>query len=614
MALLPLAAGPFLFAQTVPADPAGFEQDRHRAEAGEAKAMTALAHRYERGVGCPRDAGEAILWYLRAAALNEPGAMVALGDIYDEGRCVDQNMREAVQWFRRAAALGSGRAMYRLGQMIEQGRGVRGDKEEARLWYEKAVAAGSASAMTAMGDLTRDPGWYRKAMTAGDTRALSKYAATLPADEALEFYRRGAAADDAAAIYQLGRHEESTDPRRAAELYRRAARLGYPPAMSRYAAWMEQSGGLSENAGQAVLWYTKAAEAGDPAGLTWLARQMEEKNAEEAHDLYARAVHAGYVPAMTRLGVLRADCAMMQRAAELGDVEGMFEYASRCRPENSREWYLKAAERNHVEAMARAGETRRAAEAGHRPSIIALAKTDAVWLKRAADVGEPEAMRLYATTLTDPGDAARWFKSAAEAGDVPAMTETGRRFESGIGVAADREAALKWYRLAAKKGDRFAMYRLGTLSSDMSWVRKAAEADLPEAMCRWGESLDDREQALALFRKAADLGYVNGWTRMAAVTGDAALLERAAQFGDAEAKLRLGEIELQRKKRREAYKLFRAAADSGYGPAMIRVGDCHLNGDGTWLSEIDAVNWYRKAALAGDSQGLAKLQSLGKTQ
>src|ERR687896_2396834 len=103
------AAGLFAFAQT------SFDQDRRGAEAGEAKAMTALAHRYEHGQGCPRDAGQAILWYLRAAKLNEPGAMVALGDIYDEGKCVDQNMGEAVRLFRAAAQLGSGEAMYRLG-------------------------------------------------------------------------------------------------------------------------------------------------------------------------------------------------------------------------------------------------------------------------------------------------------------------------------------------------------------------------------------------------------------------------------------------------------------------------------------------------------------------
>ena len=61
---------------------------------------------------------------------------------------------------------------------------------------------------------------------------------------------------------------------------------------------------------------------------------------------------------------------------------------------NAHEWYRKAAALNHVEALARVGETKRAAEAGHRASMLALARTDPEWLRRAADAGEPEAMRL----------------------------------------------------------------------------------------------------------------------------------------------------------------------------------------------------------------------------
>src|SRR5687767_10918392 len=68
IALLPLAAGLSLFGQS-------FGDELRRAESGEAKAMTAVAHRYENGIGCPRDAGQAILWYQRAVNRNEPGAM-----------------------------------------------------------------------------------------------------------------------------------------------------------------------------------------------------------------------------------------------------------------------------------------------------------------------------------------------------------------------------------------------------------------------------------------------------------------------------------------------------------------------------------------------------------
>ena len=603
IALLPMAAGLSLLGQS-------FTEELRLAESGEAKAMTALAHRYEQGIGCPRDAGQAILWYQRAVNRKEPGAMVALGDIYDEGKCVDQNMGEALRLYRRAIEVGSPEAMFRLGRMVEYGRGVRADRDEARSWYEKAAANGVAPAMLALGDLTRDAAWYRKAADAGEVRAFAKLAATLPeGEEASRLYRRGADAGDPAAMFAIAREAERRKSPDALELYRHAAEAGSGAAMSRYAELLKR-----DRPGESQMWYTKAAEIGDPAGLTWLAQRTEAKSGETAHAIYERAVAAGYLPAMTRLGVLRADCPMMRRAGELGDADGMFEYASRCTPPDARAWLEKAAALNHAEALAQIGETKRAAEAGHRASMNVLARTDPEWRRRAAEAGEAEPMRLYAATLSDPGDAARWYKRAAEAGDVPAMAEIGRRFETGTGVAADRETAISWYRQAAEKGSPLAMYRLGVLSSDTAWLRKASDAEVPEAMCLIAESTDDREQKLALFRRAADAGYVNAWTRIGVLTGDAAMFERASQAGDAEATLRLGEIEYQRKKRREAFKLFRAAADAGYSPAMIRVGDCHLNGDGAYVSEVDAVNWYRKAALAGNQEALDKLRQLGKTQ
>src|SRR5687768_9130289 len=179
--------------------------------------------------------------------------------------------------------------------------------------------------MTALGSQEKDSASFRKAIAAGDSRAFAKLAATLNGEEARALYQKGAEAGDPVAMYELG-------------LYQRAAEAGHPAAMSRYARMAEQN----DRPGEAVAWYTKAAEAGDPAGLTWLARRTEAKSGESAHELYERAVAAGYLPAMTLLGVFRADCAMMRRAGELGDADGMFEYASRCRPQDAQDWYRKA--------------------------------------------------------------------------------------------------------------------------------------------------------------------------------------------------------------------------------------------------------------------------------
>jgi TPR repeat protein len=606
-ALLPCAAGLSLFGQT-------FEADEARARTGDAAAMTALARRYETGQGCPQDAGQALLWFKRAAARDNPDAMVALGDIYDEGKCVDQSMGTAVLWFRRASSLGSPGAMHRLGRMIEFGRGVRRDKDEAATWYRRAAELGYPQALTKMGEITGQAEWYRKAVSAGDPAAYAKLAATLSGDEAVAMHRRGAERGDPAAMYHLGLHEEAIDRARAARWLLRAAEAGYPAAMSRYAEYAAQGlGGVAQSDGEAGVWYRKAADGGDPAGLTWVGQGIEAKNPEAAMPLYERAAAAGYAPAMTRLALIRADCDLFRRAADGGDVDGMFHYATKCTPEDARGWLTKAGDRGHALALVRLGDVKRAAEAGHLPSMLEMAKKDAAWVRRAADAGEPEAMRMFAATIGDRGEAARWIQRSAEAGNRAAMFELASAYEKGSGVMADRAIAEKWYRAAATAGDARAMYRLGVLTSDMSWVRKAAEAEVPEAMCRMGETASDREEALRWFRKAGDLGNVNAWTRIGALTGDTAALERAAQAGDGEAKMRLGEMEARRGRYKQAYLLYRAAADAGYAPAMTRVGDCHFEGKGTWVSEVDAVNWYRRAVHAGDKDAMEKLKRLGKT-
>src|SRR3954454_3313532 len=122
--------------------------------------MTELARRYANGIGCPRDAGQAMLWYRQAAREGEPGAMVAIGDMLEEGRCVDQDFVAAVMWYRHAAQLGFAPGMVRLAQMLEQGRGVHFDGDEAHDWYRKAADLGYGPAMTRLGEIEGKTDWY----------------------------------------------------------------------------------------------------------------------------------------------------------------------------------------------------------------------------------------------------------------------------------------------------------------------------------------------------------------------------------------------------------------------------------------------------------------------
>ena len=104
--------------------------------------------------------------------------------------------------------------------------------------------------------------------------------------------------------------------------------------------------------------------------------------------------------------------------------------------------------------------------------------------------------------------------------------------------------------------------------------------------------------------KAAGAGYANAFTRLGQ-------LERGAQMGDPEAKMLLGDG-LRPKKPRQAVAYYLEAAKAGYGPAMTRLGDCSMHGDGTSRSEIDALKWYRDAVASGDAEAQNRLRALGK--
>jgi TPR repeat protein len=291
--------------------------------------MTELARRYANGIGCPRDAGQAMLWYRRAAQLGEPGAMVAIADMLEEGRCVDQDLVGAVLWYRRAANLEFAPGMVRLAGMLERGRGAHLDAQEAHEWYRKAAKLGYGPAMTRLGDIEANPEWYTKAVAKLDPPAFGKLG-LVTGD--LGLFRRGAELGDGLSMTELGRN--AADEKQAASWYRKAAEAGDPGGMERYAYFVEHGrGGLDTSFGEAFVWYKKAAEAGQPA-------------------------------AMTRIGVLLGDKKMLKRAVDLGYAPAMIALA-KAQPADAEQLYAAAAQAGEPEALFRVGRIEESAARGY---------------------------------------------------------------------------------------------------------------------------------------------------------------------------------------------------------------------------------------------------------
>lgn len=101
-----------------------------------------LACAYEYGLlGCPIDPRMSIMWYSRAATLEEHQSELALSGWYLTGSegVLKQSDTEAYLWARKAAVAGLAKAEYAMGYFTEVGIGVPANLEDAKRWYWRAA-------------------------------------------------------------------------------------------------------------------------------------------------------------------------------------------------------------------------------------------------------------------------------------------------------------------------------------------------------------------------------------------------------------------------------------------------------------------------------------------
>ena len=206
----------------------------------------------------------------------------------------------------------------------------------------------------------------------------------------------------------------------------------------------------------------------------------------------------------------------------------------------------------------------------------------------------------------DEREALKWYKRAADAGNLDAMNDVGYYYQYGLGdLRKDEVEALKWYRVAADAGHATAMnnvgyyyqYGLGGLRKDeveaLKWLRKAADGGNAMAMCDIGYYYENGLGGLKENEKEA-----LKWYRMAADGGNAIAMYN---IGNSYAYGRLGLKEDEK----EALKWYRMAADGGDADAMRNVADYYEDGlGGLKENEIEALKWYMKAADAGDPSAM----------
>jgi TPR repeat protein len=165
-------------------------------------------------------------------------------------------------------------------------------------------------------------------------------------------------------------------------------------------------------------------------------------------------------------------------------------------------------------------------------------------------------------------EAVKWFRLAADQGEVYAEYSLGECYKNGYGVEQDMAEAVKWFRLAADQGLSYAQCALafccrnGTgvpkdpavadklINEAMPKLRAAAEQGDAEAQMWMGRCCEDgfgaekdESKAVEWFRKAAGQDHADAQYSLALIlkrngAADEAetLLRNAAEFGHPEAK------------------------------------------------------------------------------
>lgn len=128
-----------------------FEENKAKAEHGDAKAQLAVGAWYAGESGLKPNPAEAMKWYRKAAEQGNVHAQFWLACGYHKGEGVEKDYADAVKWYRKAAEQGLVSAQNKLGECYVSGIGVEPNSMEAMKWYRKAAEQDNADAQFWLG-------------------------------------------------------------------------------------------------------------------------------------------------------------------------------------------------------------------------------------------------------------------------------------------------------------------------------------------------------------------------------------------------------------------------------------------------------------------------------
>lgn len=205
-----------------------------------------------------------------------------------------------------------------------------------------------------------------------------------------------------------------------------------------------------------------------------------------------------------------------------------------------------------------------------------------------------------------PEEAIKWFKQAANTGDVNAQMFMAAAYLYGVGVKKNTDMATKYYIDAAKNGNSIAQFALAEhfMSSKQAsnhklgliWLNKSASSGNPKALTKLGH--------LYLVGQLVGKDSIKGME----------LLTKAAEQKDTSAMIDLGDAFLQQKEYTQAMAWFDKAANQQNINAYLHIAHAYLQENTPIYDPKAGFMWTLKAAeydVTGSKEELAQLYLKG---
>jgi TPR repeat protein len=555
---------------------------------------------------------EAVKWFEASSRHGDYRADVALAEIYIEGRA-SASADTILKHLNRAAAAGAPEAMTSLGERMLRGDGMAKDLPKAVAWLEKA---GSYADIDAYKILARH---YRGEF--GAPPDLPKAADVLTRASELPGHSPGVVVA-LARLHVMGINGQP-DMKSALALYRKAADLGDPSALTEFAKLLLAR--PQDANGTDILGLLKdAANRGNPESMSVLSdlyacSAVVSPDAEQSRGWLERAAEAGHARSIAVLAaqtngdpaaVIRS-IAALTKSAEQGDRESMILLSLAYRTGQGLAMDESAAERWKTAALAPGEDRSRAllllarrllsAEGASRDEATAKAL-----LQEAAQAGDPNAMlelgRFLVSQGSDQQQGMTLLQKAASTGNSAAMLALAEQSDEQLRPTA--KTAAEWRRAAVDAGSARAAIALAAASTDQAevthWIERA-EA-LPVCVAR------DMAELAQVYRRMPDAQS----SERARMWIGRALNDIKREQPDPAALFLIGRVMLDGGlgEQREAIEIIGKSASAGKAEAMRFLGRHYASGKFGEGKVDEAVEWFGKALRQGDEVSAIELARL----